>query len=45
MSDYELRGRWIARWEPEDERFWEKTGSRVARKNLIFSVFAAHLGF
>jgi NNP family nitrate/nitrite transporter-like MFS transporter len=39
------RGRWIDRWEPEDERFWEATGKRIARKNLIWSIFAEHLGF
>jgi NNP family nitrate/nitrite transporter-like MFS transporter len=39
------RGRWIDRWEPEDERFWEATGRRIARKNLAFSIFAEHIGF
>jgi NNP family nitrate/nitrite transporter-like MFS transporter len=39
------RGRWIDRWDPEDERFWETTGKRVARRNLAFSIFAEHLGF
>ncbi|MDQ3405804.1 MAG: NarK/NasA family nitrate transporter [Actinomycetota bacterium] len=37
--------RWIDHWEPEDERFWAHTGKRVARRNLIFSIFAEHLGF
>jgi MFS transporter, NNP family, nitrate/nitrite transporter len=36
---------WIDRWEPEDERFWETTGRAVARRNLVFSIFAEHLGF
>src|SRR4051794_16479544 len=35
----------ITHWEPEDERFWESTGRRGARKNLAFSIFAEHLGF
>src|SRR5437764_14273187 len=39
------RGRWIEHWEPEDEAFWERTGKRVARKNLLLSMFAEHLGF
>jgi MFS transporter, NNP family, nitrate/nitrite transporter len=39
------RGRWIDRWEPEDEAFWEAEGKRTARKNLAFSIFAEHLGF
>ena len=39
------RGRWIDRWDPEDEQFWESGGKRVARRNLVFSIFAEHLGF
>ena len=39
------RGRWIDRWEPEDERFWAERGRRIARRNLAFSIFAEHVGF
>jgi MFS transporter, NNP family, nitrate/nitrite transporter len=41
------RGRrgWIEHWDPEDETFWETTGRRVARRNLVVSIFAEHLGF
>src|SRR5918998_6252550 len=39
------RGGWIDHWEPEDERFWDTTGRRIARKNLALSIFAEHLGF
>ncbi|WP_182525440.1 MFS transporter [Nocardioides dongkuii] len=39
------RGRWIDDWRPEDPEFWESTGRRVARRNLIWSIFAEHLGF
>jgi len=39
------RGRWIDHWEPEDEAFWETTGKRIARKNLVVSIFCEHLGF
>jgi len=39
------RGRWIDHWEPEDEVFWETTGKRIARRNLVLSIFAEHLGF
>jgi NNP family nitrate/nitrite transporter-like MFS transporter len=39
------RGGWIDRWEPEDERFWEAEGKDVARKNLVFSIFAENIGF
>ena len=38
-------GRWITDWCPEDAGFWERTGARVARRNLIFSVFSEHVGF
>ncbi|MFS8101260.1 NarK/NasA family nitrate transporter [Lentzea alba] len=37
--------RWIEHWEPEKPEFWESTGKRVARKNLIFSILAENLGF
>ncbi|MEJ7798264.1 MAG: MFS transporter [Solirubrobacteraceae bacterium] len=39
------RGRWIERWEPDDEAFWESSGRSIARKNLAFSIFAENLGF
>ncbi len=37
--------RWIEEWHPEDEKFWEETGAAVAKRNLIWSIFAEHLGF
>ncbi|MEU2716768.1 nitrate/nitrite transporter [Streptomyces sp. NPDC007205] len=38
-------GRWIERWDPEDEGFWEATGERIANRNLWFSVLSEHIGF
>ncbi|KMO97956.1 nitrate/nitrite transporter [Streptomyces roseus] len=38
-------GRWIERWEPEDEAFWKESGERVARRNLLYSVLSEHIGF
>jgi MFS transporter, NNP family, nitrate/nitrite transporter len=38
-------GKWLEEWHPEDVTFWEATGKRVARRNLIFSIFAEHIGF
>ncbi|GGS47740.1 nitrate/nitrite transporter [Streptomyces cinerochromogenes] len=38
-------GRWIERWDPEDEGFWKATGERIARRNLWFSVLSEHIGF
>ena len=35
----------ITDWRTEDEDFWQSTGKRVARRNLIWSVFAEFLGF
>ncbi|MEU4348791.1 nitrate/nitrite transporter [Streptomyces sp. NPDC023838] len=40
-----MSGRWIEEWDPEDEVFWERTGERIARRNLWFSVFSEHIGF
>lgn len=37
--------RWIDTWEPEHPDFWESTGTHVARRNLIWSILAEHLGF
>jgi NNP family nitrate/nitrite transporter-like MFS transporter len=39
------RTRWITDWRPEDADFWQRTGSRVARRNLIFSILCEHVGF
>jgi NNP family nitrate/nitrite transporter-like MFS transporter len=39
------KSRRITDWRPEDETFWAETGQRVARRNLIWSIFAEHLGF
>ncbi|GLW08257.1 MFS transporter [Microtetraspora sp. NBRC 13810] len=39
------RGRWIGDWHPDDPAFWERRGKRVARRNLVWSIFAEHLGF
>ncbi|PXY32466.1 MFS transporter [Prauserella muralis] len=39
------RGRWIDHWEPEDEKFWNAGGKKVAWRNLGFSILAEHLGF
>ncbi|KNE79914.1 MULTISPECIES: nitrate/nitrite transporter [Streptomyces] len=38
-------GRWIERWDPENEQFWEAEGKHIAKRNLIFSVMSEHIGF
>jgi NNP family nitrate/nitrite transporter-like MFS transporter len=36
---------WISEWNPEDEQFSESNGKFIARRNLIWSILAEHLGF
>ena len=36
---------WIVDWNPEDEKFWQSQGKFIARRNLIWSIVAEHLGF
>lgn len=37
--------RWIQHWNPENEAFWNATGKHIARRNLIWSILAEHVGF
>ncbi|MCO6003780.1 NarK/NasA family nitrate transporter [Actinoallomurus purpureus] len=37
--------RWIADWRPEEHDFWEEAGAKVARRNLVLSIFSEHIGF
>ncbi|WP_084103232.1 MFS transporter [Demequina sp. NBRC 110056] len=39
------KGRWIERWTPENELFWESKGKSIAFRNLVFSIVAEHIGF
>jgi MFS transporter, NNP family, nitrate/nitrite transporter len=36
---------WISEWNPEDAKFWESKGKFIARRNLIWSILAEHIGF
>jgi len=36
---------WISDWNPEDETFWKSKGKTIARRNLIWSIVAEHIGF
>ncbi len=40
-----MRSREIEHWDAEDVDAWEAGGKDVARRNLIWSVFAEHVGF
>ncbi len=37
--------RWINTWNPEDAAFWKSKGKGIARRNLIWSIIAEHIGF
>jgi NNP family nitrate/nitrite transporter-like MFS transporter len=39
------RSHQISEWNPEDLYGWENGDSKIARRNLIWSIFAEHLGF
>ena len=39
------RPHWIDDWRPEDLEFWEASGRRIARRNLVFSILSEHIGF
>ena len=32
-------------WRPDDPEFWARTGRRIARRNLVLSIFTEHIGF
>lgn len=36
---------WLENWDPEDAEGWEAGGKKIARRNLIGSVIAEHVGF
>ena len=44
-KDTTLSQTWISDWRPEDEAFWNAGGKAVARRNLIWSIVAEHIGF
>src|ERR1700752_3386869 len=35
----------ISEWDPEDVAAWNAGGHKIARRNLIWSIFAEHVGF
>ncbi|TDB78220.1 NarK/NasA family nitrate transporter [Actinomadura sp. KC216] len=44
-AGHRLKGRWIDDWRPEDPEFWRARGARIARRNLVLSIFSEHIGF
>ena len=45
ISETSISETWISDWNPEDEKFWESRGKFIARRNLIWSIVAEHVGF
>jgi NNP family nitrate/nitrite transporter-like MFS transporter len=39
------RPHWLDHWDPEDPKFWAESGAKIARRNLIYSIFCEHIGF
>jgi NNP family nitrate/nitrite transporter-like MFS transporter len=39
------RDRYIEHWDAEDVEAWEAGGAKIAKRNLIFSILAEHVGF
>ena len=33
-----LKSGWIDEWTPDEPTFWERTGKRIAWKNLVISI-------
>jgi NNP family nitrate/nitrite transporter-like MFS transporter len=44
-ADQIQKSHWIDHWQPEDMDFWWHVGARTARRNLIWSIAAEHVGF
>lgn len=38
-------GTWLARWEPENETFWEETGKRLAWRTLVITTASLIMAF
>ncbi|OAN27429.1 nitrate/nitrite transporter [Mycolicibacterium iranicum] len=45
MATSAVRKRDIEHWDPEDVGAWESGGKAVAKRNLIWSIVAEHVGF
>jgi MFS transporter, NNP family, nitrate/nitrite transporter len=44
-SRLRARAHHISGWDPEDVAAWKAGGHKIARRNLIWSIFAEHIGF
>lgn len=44
-NDAPVKGHVLHHWDPENPEFWEKTGARIARRNLWISIISLTLSF
>jgi MFS transporter, NNP family, nitrate/nitrite transporter len=44
-SHVKARRYWIDDYRPEDPTFWQQSGRRIARRNLVLSILAENIGF
>jgi NNP family nitrate/nitrite transporter-like MFS transporter len=44
-SHVAARRYWIDDYRPEDPDFWQQSGRRIARRNLVWSILAENIGF
>ena len=44
-NDATVKGHVLHHWDPENPEFWEKTGARIAKRNLWISIISLTLSF
>ena len=44
-NDTTVKGHVLHHWDPENPEFWERTGARIARRNLWISIISLTLSF
>ena len=44
-NDTAVKGHVLHHWDPENPEFWERTGARIARRNLWISIISLTLSF
>ena len=44
-NDDAVKGHVLHHWDPENPQFWEKTGARIAKRNLWISIISLTLSF
>ena len=44
-NDAPVKGHVLHHWNPENPEFWEKTGARIAKRNLWISIISLTISF